>query len=79
MSQSEGGPDRDMSEIAQSVEFMSEDFAELADKLQNRTRHEYLGDQLRTMHAIQTKLKYNIKKLERMTGQSPYTQERFPF
>lgn len=79
MSDTMSGPDRDMTEIAQSLEFMSEDFQEVAEKLQGQTRHDYLGDELRKLHALRTKLKYNVRKLERLTGQSPWTQETFPF
>ncbi len=73
------GTDREMTEIAQSLEFMAEDFRDLSEKLDGQTRTEYLGDELRSMHALRSKLKYNIRKLERITGQSAYTERTFPF
>ncbi len=71
--------DRELTEVAQSLEFMAEDFQELSEKLDGQTRHDYLGDELRAMHALRSKLKYNIRKLEKMTGQSAYTERHFPF
>lgn len=71
--------DREMTEIAQSLEFMGEDFQDLSEKLDGQTRTDYLGDELRAMYALRSKLKYNIRKLERITGQSAYTERTFPF
>ncbi len=79
MSDTKQGPDRDICEIAQSLEFMAEDFQELAEKLSPSDRHMYLGDELRAMHALRTKLNYNIERLERLTGQSQWTERAFPF
>ena len=73
------GTDREMTEIAQSLEFMSEDCREISEKLDGRTRADYLGDELRQLHALRTKLVYNIDKLEKMTGQSMWTKSQFPF
>lgn len=73
------GPDREITEIAQSLEFSAEDLQEISENLDGKQREEYLADQLRGMIAVRTKLKYNIHKLEKLTGQSQHTQDQFPF
>jgi len=73
------GQDREIVEIAQSLEFMSEDCKEIASSLEGKDRHAYLALELRKMEALRVKLKYLIRKLEKLTGQSPSTRETFPF
>ncbi len=79
MSAEKGGTDREMTEIAQSLEFMAEDFRELSEKLDGQTRNDYLGVELRSLYALLTNLNYNIDKLEKLTGQFRWMQETFPF
>lgn len=79
MSGERAGPDREICEIAQSLEFMAEDCQGLSEKLEPQDRHMYLGDELRSLYALRTKLSYNIDKLEKLTGQSRWTERKFPF
>ncbi len=79
MSQERAGPDRDMCEIAQSIEFTAEDCAELSEALQDKTRNDYLEVELMKLKAIKRKITFNVERLEAITGQqTPYVAD-IPF
>jgi hypothetical protein len=69
MSNRSPGTDRDITEIAQSFEFMAEDCMDIHGRLDGLTRDDYLDRELLMMQALRRKLHWNIKRLVAMTGQ----------
>lgn len=71
--------DRDMRDVRQAMIDCANELDVVSSKLYGTTRHEYLADEMAAMEGVRVKLTFNIRKLKRMTGQSPYIQENFPF
>lgn len=79
MSTTKSGIDRDIVEIAQSIEFMGEDCSEIAESMDGLTRSDYLYPQISKLKALSTKLQYNVLRLISITGQKNPAEHDMPF
>lgn len=79
MSRMTPGTDRDMVEITQSFEFMSEDCQDISQALDGLTRDDHMARELLKMTALRRKLDWNIQRLIIITGQDDPRVIDIPF